>query len=244
LDWFNTLTHAHQLKQNKRVLQDPQADTDYANFLKCIRKRILPAHYSETLRSAILPNAPLPPDLESAPFIVSRRSLALKINKLKSIQFAIKRKVALHVIAAHDMIDNKTITDPHIRLTIVEQHAYPNTASSRLLYVCVGMPIMLSLNLHVNSALTNGSLGTVHSIQATSPTTIGPHGCILHSSLPILIFKPNEPHLSLLQSSIMGLDPGLVPIGQESTTFRCPVPFQDIPFSVKRYQLPLLNAFA
>ena len=173
-------------------------------------------------------------EFSSAPVIVCENAAKDAINERFAHRFALATSQELHWYMAEDSLDRVLLsaTSAHSKL-IGALHSGATGNRLQRLPLVIGMPMMVTHNVSLESGVVNGTIGMIKSIHYK----LNGDNCRVLTACTI--FLADNPH-----PPMPGLTRGEFPILPDTTSFHYRHERRGISFSIKRKQCPLLPAFA
>lgn len=173
--------------------------------------------------------------------ITPRHCVRMQWNMAALRKHCMNSHHTLYILVAHDTVKGETVS-PAQRLAIAihgkRQSQYKENAGlMKEVELAIGMPVLVTSNIHTELDLTNGARGEVVGIvlcHSLSPANV------IHLQRPPQYVLVKFPHTRI--PSLQGLEPNVVPIKPITKSFRVKMGSDFI--SVSRTQLPLTPAYA
>ncbi|KAF8332953.1 hypothetical protein F5887DRAFT_893920 [Amanita rubescens] len=172
-------------------------------------------------------------EFTNAPVIVCDNATKDSLNNRFAQQFALSTNQELHYYWAEDYMENAPVehNSPHADV-LNALHSGISNGVLRKLPLVIGMPVMITSNINVESGVVNGSVGTVHSIYFKT----SPDGRRILTCCVVHIPRASSQNMT-------GLADKLYPIMPQSFYFSY-THRNRFTWSVKRSQCPLVPGFA
>ena len=237
----------HLWKQiNKIVLLDKQmrcTDQAYLGLLDRLREGKCNNEDVAMLRSRIVGNSVQITSILDAPIITPGNQLVMAINDLFTDFHSQCKKV--YISTAKDYIGDKKNGKRIPKEAAKKIKKWPSTKTDGLpreLQLYIGMPVIVTRNIHTELGITNGTVGWVRLICFTNGEVITGETGFHHIQHPVDHIIVELQHISV--KPLDGLPPNHIPIFPKTRSFSVSVPGKKKALSVNRCHFPLVPRFS
>ncbi len=232
---WGQLTHAVILREQNRI-----QDEIYAGLLDRLSVGKCTMNDFQLLNSRIMVNNNFcSKKFRDAPVIVPGNNLRREVNTIFARNAAAASGQHIVFSIAEDSCTKYDL--PPSKLNVLQKLSYTETGNlPGELELFIGMPVILTMNLAVESKLSNGSMGNITKI-VSKRKPLNDKGRYIFSELPTYVIV-KFPGIS--EVLIEDLETGEVPIFLQTTSFTYKFPGTFRSTTIRRRQLPLVPCYA